>query len=98
MAKNVLRRVATWGDGWMPNRVTPAEIEQSRKTLDTLATERGRDPSSLVISVYGQPADRTLVRSLLDAGANRVVVRPEVGSSNEEIGQELERMAEAVLR
>jgi len=98
MAKNVLRRVATWGDGWMPNRVTPAEVEQSRKTLDVLAKEKGRDPSSLEISVYGQPADRTLVKSLLDAGANRVVVRPEVGSSNEKIGQELERMAEAVLR
>jgi alkanesulfonate monooxygenase SsuD/methylene tetrahydromethanopterin reductase-like flavin-dependent oxidoreductase (luciferase family) len=98
MARNVLRRVATVADGWLPNRVTPGQVEESRKILDTLAAENGRDPASLTISVYGQPADRELVQSYLSAGANRVVVRPEVGGSNEEIGQELERMAEAVLR
>ena len=98
MARNVLRRVATVADGWLPNRVTPAQVEESRKILDVLAEEHGRDPASLTISVYGQPADRDLVQSYLNAGANRVVVRPEVGGSNEEIGQELERMAEAVLR
>ena len=97
MARNVLQRVATVADGWLPNRVTPAQVEESRKTLDTLAAEHGRDPASLTISVYGQPADRELVQSYLNAGANRVVVRPEVGGSNEEIGRELERMAEAVL-
>jgi probable F420-dependent oxidoreductase len=98
MAKNVLRRVATWADGWMPNRVTPAQIEESRKILDTLAAERGRDPASLTITVYGQPADRELVQSLFNAGADRVVVRPEFVSTEEEMGQQLERMAEAVLR
>jgi probable F420-dependent oxidoreductase len=98
MAKNVLRRVATWADGWMPNRVTPAQLEESRKILDTLAAERGRDPASLTITVYGQPADRELVQSLFNAGANRVVVRPDFVSTEEEMGQQLERMAEAVLR
>ena len=29
MAKNVLRRVATWGDGWLPNRVTPEQVKES---------------------------------------------------------------------
>ena len=98
MAKNVLQRVASWGDGWMPNRITPAELEKSRLILDTLAAERGRDPASITISVYGQPADRELIQSLLDAGANRVVVRPEHVNTEEEMGQQLERMAEAVLR
>jgi probable F420-dependent oxidoreductase len=98
MAKNVLRRVATWADGWMPNRVTPAQLEESRKILDTLAAERGRDPASLTITVYGQPADWELVQSLFNAGANRVVVRPDFVSTEEEMGQQLERMAAAVLR
>jgi probable F420-dependent oxidoreductase len=98
MAKNVLRRVATWADGWMPNRITPAQLEESRKILDTLAAERGRDPASLTITVYGQPANRELVQSLFNAGANRVVVRPDFVSTEEEMGQQLERMAEAVLR
>jgi probable F420-dependent oxidoreductase len=98
MAKNVLRRVAAWGDGWMPNRITPAELEDSRKVLDTLAAEMGRDPGSLTISVYGQPPDRDLVRSLLNAGADRVVVRPEHVDTEAEMGRQLESMAEAVLR
>ena len=98
MAKNVLRRVVAWGDGWMPNRITPGELEESRKILDTLAAERGRDPASLTITVYGQPADRDQIQSLLDAGANRVVVRPEYCATEEEMGQQLERMAEAAIR
>lgn len=98
MAKNALRRVATWGDGWMPNRITPAELEKSRAMLDTLAAEMGRDPASLTITVYGQAPDRESVQSLLNAGADRVVVRPEHVDTEEEMGQQLERMADAVLR
>jgi probable F420-dependent oxidoreductase len=98
MAKNALRRVATWGDGWMPNRITPAELEKGRAMLDTLAAEMGRDPASLTITVYGQAPDRESVQSLLNAGADRVVVRPEHVDTEEEMGQQLERMADAVLR
>ena len=98
MAKNALRRVATWGDGWMPNRITPAELEKGRSMLDTLAAEMGRDPASLTITVYGQAPDRESVQSLLNAGADRVVVRPEHVDTEEEMGQQLERMADAVLR
>jgi len=98
MAKNALRRVATWGDGWMPNRITPAELEKGRAMLDTLAAEMGRDPASLTITVYGQAPDRESVQSLLNAGADRVVVRPEHVDTEEEMGQQLERMADTVLR
>jgi len=98
MAKNVLKRVASWADGWMPNRVTPKQVEESRAILDTLAAEIGRDPSALTISVYGQLPDRQLCQDLFNAGANRVVVRPEPARNEREMGRELERMAEAVLR
>ncbi len=98
MAKNVLRRVVAWGDGWLPNRITLGELEESRKILDTLAAEKGRDPASLTITVSGQPADRNHIQSLLDAGADRVVVRPEHCATEEEMGQQLERMAEAAIR
>lgn len=97
MAKNALRRVATWGDGWMPNRITPAELEKSRAILDTLAAEMGRNPASLTITVYGQAPDKESVESLLNSGADRVVVRPEHVDTEEEMGQQLERMADAVL-
>ena len=97
-AKNVLQRVVAWGDGWLPNRITPDELRQSRATLDRLAREAGRDPSSITISVHGQPADRDLIRRLLDAGANRVIVRPATVKSEAEMGAELTRIAETVLR
>ncbi len=98
MARNVLRRVATWGDGWMPNRITPQDLERGRATLDNLAAELGRDPASLTITVYGQDADLDALRSLFDAGADRVVVRPDFVETEEEMGEQLERMAEAVIR
>jgi probable F420-dependent oxidoreductase len=98
MAKNVLQRVARWGDGWLPNRVTPKDVDDSRKILDTLAEELGRDPAKLSISVYGQPADRDLIQSYLSAGANRVVVRPEPWNDEAQMEAELERIADAVIR
>ena len=97
-ARNVLRRIVSHGDGWLPNRITPAELEDSRKRLDAMAEEVGRDPKSITISVYGQPADHDLVQSYLDAGADRVVVRPDHVVNEYEMGKQLERMAEAVIR
>ena len=97
-ARNVLRRIVSHGDGWLPNRITPAELEDSRKRLDAMAEEVGRDPKSITISVYGQPADHNLVQSYLDAGADRVVVRPDHVANEYEMGKQLERMAEAVIR
>jgi probable F420-dependent oxidoreductase len=98
MAKNVLRRVIAHADGWLPNRVTPAEVEESRKKLDAMAAEAGRDPKSISISVYGQLPEKEIVQSLLNAGADRVVVRPEHVETEKEMGDQLERMAEAIFR
>ena len=98
MAKNVLRRVVAHADGWLPNRVSPAQVEESRAKLDAMAEEAGRDPASLTITVYGQDPDRTLLQSLINAGANRVVIRPEHCDTEKEMGDQLERIAEAVLR
>ena len=98
MAKNVLRRVVACADGWLPNRVTPAEVEESRKKLDAMSAEAGRDPKSITISVYGQLPEHDIVHSLLNAGADRVVVRPEHVETEKAMGEQLERMAEAVLR
>ena len=98
MARRVLRRVANHADGWMPNRVTPAEVEDSRARLDAMAAEGGRDPASITISVYGQEPRREVVQPFLDAGADRVVVRPDFYDSEDSMNHELERMANAVLR
>src|SRR5262249_42561488 len=97
-AKNVLQRVVSWADGWLPNRITPAEVETSRGTLDTLARQAGRDPAGLTISVYGQAPERALCQRFHDAGATRVVIRPPTASTEQEMAEELERIAEAVMR
>jgi probable F420-dependent oxidoreductase len=97
-ARNVLQRIVAWGDGWLPNRITPDELRERRATLDRLAKDAGRDPSSLTISVHGQPADRDLIRRFLDAGAARVIVRPPAVKTEPEMGAELARIAETVLR
>ena len=95
-AKRVLERVVAWGDGWLPNRITPDQLRESRATLDRLAKDAGRDPNAITISVHGQPADRDLIRRLLDAGANRVIVRPATVKTDAEMGAELERIAKTV--
>jgi probable F420-dependent oxidoreductase len=97
-AKNVLQRVVAWGDGWLPNRITPDELRKRRATLDRLAKEAGRDPAALTISVHGQPADRDLIRRFHEAGATRVLVRPATVKTDAEMAAELTRIAEAVLR
>ena len=97
-APRVLERVVAWGDGWLPNRVTPVELRERRAALDRLAKEAGRDPAAISISVHGQPADRDLITRFHDAGATRVIVRPATSKSEPEMVRELTRIAEAVLR
>jgi hypothetical protein len=62
-----------------------------------LAAEAGRDPNSITIPVYGQEPKKDIVRQLLDAGADRVVVRATHVETEAEMGAQLERMAAAVL-
>jgi hypothetical protein len=72
-------------------------LEAARKELDTLATDAGRDPKSITITIYGQKPNRAHVQSLFDAGADTVIVKPEFVETEAEMGAQLERMAEAVL-
>ena len=98
MARNVFKRVVEWGDGWMPNRVTPDDIRAGRRKLDELAAEAGRDPVSIAISVFGQAADRGLISQFFDAGADRVMVSVETSDADDDAAfEQLGRIAEAVL-
>ena len=96
MAKNVFKRVVEYGDGWLPNRVTPDDIKVGRAKLDELAEAAGRDPSSLQIQVFGQQPDRDLVRQFEEAGAQAVLIRVPTADESESLAT-LEKIAEAVL-
>jgi len=83
---NVLKRVATWGDGWMPIALPPDGVREARAELGRLAHQQGRDGAELTITVMtGAPPggdtpaldmvpSRDLLAAYADAGADRVVV------------------------
>ena len=95
-APNVFKRVAAWGDGWMPTGANPEQVKMARATLDELAVAAGRDPNSIEITVYGQPADAQVIEEFEKAGAVRAVVGLPTTVGGEAL-MELERIAERVL-
>jgi probable F420-dependent oxidoreductase len=95
-ARNVFQRVIAWGDGWMPVRATPAEVQRGRATLDALATAAGRDPSAIDVTVFGESSDRKVIQQFEAAGASRVIVRLSNTVSNAALTK-LEQMAAQVL-
>ena len=95
-APNVFKRIAAWGDGWMPTRVTPEQVKMGRATIDELAEAGGRDPKAIRLMVCNVPADRETILALEEAGADRVTVSlPR--DMGEGMSQELERIADKVL-
>ena len=96
-AKNVLKRVVDHADGWLPNRITPADLEKARNELNRLSADAGRDPKSISITVYGQEPTKDVVGPLLDAGADRIVVRATHVATEAEMGAQLEQIAEALF-
>ena len=76
-APNAFKRVVEWGDGWMPNRASVEEIRQGRETLNRLAKEAGRDPSTIQVMAFGmsgQFRDREAIKDLEQAGVSRVTI------------------------
>ena len=65
-----------------------------------LVSERGTDPALLSIYGFGQPTaiTRQQVDGFLNAGAIRVSAWPAHCETAEEMGEQLERMAEALVR
>lgn len=47
-----LRRVARLADGWMTNKVTPAEFKAQWSQIQEMARQEGRDPAKIGTSLY----------------------------------------------
>ncbi|WP_236795462.1 LLM class F420-dependent oxidoreductase [Amycolatopsis sp. GM8] len=73
------RRVADWGDGWIPMSPTPHEtLEMDLKRLREVVSEAGRDPSTLHIMVMQRPEPidrlREIVSDYWRLGVTRVLI------------------------
>ncbi len=76
-AKRVFRRIAQWGDGWLPVIRDVAQLVDGREQLRALCADCGRDPDSIRITVFGaaeQWRKRQQVERLADAGAGHVTI------------------------
>lgn len=100
-APNVLKRIATWGDGWIPAGLNPEQLKAGRATLDKLALAAGRDPTSIEISIFGQPPDSDLMKKFQEAGADRFVVSepPWLWKTSDEevVLDEIKKLADALI-
>ena len=96
-AKSILQRVVDHADGWLPNRISADDLRSARAELNRLAGAAGRDPASLSITVYGQEPRPDVVGPLLEAGADRVVVRASHVETEAEMGEQLKTIAAALL-
>ena len=92
----VLRRVADYGDGWIPARATPDQVRDARRELDRLCREAGRDPTSLEISVFCENAGPELLQEYEAAGATRAI-RGTTSAPEAEAIARLEEIASEVL-
>lgn len=109
MGPGVKKRVAAWGDGWMPIATSPADLAASKHEIADLARAAGRDPEKLTYSVMtGAPPGLEqvmlemmpgpdLYAGYADAGADRVVISiPTLG--RDETLRHLDAVATAGVR
>jgi probable F420-dependent oxidoreductase len=94
-----LKRVAEWGDGWIPVVTSIKEFSEGVAQIKTMARKAGRDANTLDFTAFGitgQWQTPTEIREFEKAGANRVVVWLGDGDLKVVLG-EMERLAKALL-
>jgi probable F420-dependent oxidoreductase len=97
----VYKRVAEWGDGWLPFSVDPREIADGKAKIGRHAKALGRDPASIDITVFAPSGMFRTPRELAElskSGANNVVLWLNGGGGDERaLLDELESLAGAVF-
>ncbi len=74
------RRAVRYGEGWIPHasRGTYAEIAEMIPQFRKMASEAGRDPDSIQITVWGPKQEADLMRRYEDLGVSRIVFSVEL--------------------
>jgi alkanesulfonate monooxygenase SsuD/methylene tetrahydromethanopterin reductase-like flavin-dependent oxidoreductase (luciferase family) len=94
-----LKRVAQWGDGWLPVVRHAASFAEGVAKIRAMAQAAGRDPNGFDFSVFsleGQSRSRAEISELESAGANRIVVWLQ-GRDLTSILSELDQLAATML-
>lgn len=95
-SSKVFKRIVAWADGWIPNKITVNEALQARQSLDTLAIQARREPSSITIVLdhADWPPDWDLLRRLAECKViDGVTIRPKAPKSEAELTENLEYIA-----
>jgi len=69
----VLKRVATYCDGWLPISMMAGDLAKGIADLRRFAQEKGRDAESISVSVFWAPADRAAIDGYTKLGVERVI-------------------------
>ncbi len=69
--RNALRRVARYGDGWMPNVINPERFGERIAELNRLAEEYGRGP--LPVTMFGAAPNEEAVERFAALGVERCI-------------------------
>lgn len=98
-AKRVFRRIARWGDGWLPVVTDIAQLVDGRNQIQEACKAEGRDPDEIQIIVLGAPGQwctRAEQKKLEDEGFDHVVLWLQ-GEDVESIHREIEGLAEELF-
>jgi probable F420-dependent oxidoreductase len=91
-----LRRIVDYCDGWIPRPVGDFTPKGARERLRRMAEAKGRDPKSLIISVFRAPAEKTVLAEYREAGIDEALLEiPDLG--RDEILQLLDRYEPLVM-
>jgi alkanesulfonate monooxygenase SsuD/methylene tetrahydromethanopterin reductase-like flavin-dependent oxidoreductase (luciferase family) len=71
--RRALERVVDYCDGWIPIGVRAGDLAIEIERLRGMAAEKGRDPHTLSVNLYGAPRDRDALARLRDAGVTRAI-------------------------
>jgi alkanesulfonate monooxygenase SsuD/methylene tetrahydromethanopterin reductase-like flavin-dependent oxidoreductase (luciferase family) len=80
----------------MPVGVSLEEMRRGRETLNQLAAQAGRDPSSIRIVAFFAPPDPEALQAFEEAGADAALVALETAGEKEALAK-LEEIAQKVL-
>jgi alkanesulfonate monooxygenase SsuD/methylene tetrahydromethanopterin reductase-like flavin-dependent oxidoreductase (luciferase family) len=87
-----LRRIVEYCDGWIPRPVGDFTPKGAIERLQRMAESKGRDPKSLMISVFRAPPDKAVIAEYRQAGIDEALLEiPDL--SRGEILQLLDRYA-----